>query len=100
MVDPESCSNDGLASKQYRRPGKCDARIYISIVRLAKTGADSAKACGSASRKIKWIRAAQHFMEYAEETVTRSQVQGEIWAQLQFVLKVSEVLRLAQTIDR
>ncbi len=100
VVDTESRSNDGLAPEHRGRPGESYARIDVAVIRFPETGPNSAKPSRTATRKIERIRATQHFMECAEEAVTRSQIYCEIRPQLEFILEVSEVLRFAQAVYR
>src|ERR1700722_18040466 len=99
MVDAESASNHRPAVRPWR-PGKAHAGIDIAVILVAEAGADTAESLRPAGGEIEWTRQPVLLVEQIEDGVAHAEVQREPWRPPELVLRVADVIILAQVIDR
>src|SRR5262249_5482692 len=84
MVNTETRSQHSPAMKDFRRPGKADARIKIGLSGLRKFGAGLAES--ATRRKVKRNRSSVGFVENIEELITQSEIERKRRCDFVFVL--------------
>src|ERR1700683_619324 len=80
------------------RPGDSQPWIEVGMSGIRKSAA--AGTISAARREIERDRPVVGFVEYIEEGITQSRIDGQVWRDFVLVRNVSIVLRFAQAFER